>query len=128
MQIYHYNRDTKEYVCSSEARLDPLEWEINKIERWLLPAHATFDAPPECPEGKMLIYGGMIVQGGDGWQVVDIPKPPEPEPVKELTKEEIEAQVLESLIQAKMREQAVEALKVEGKLTAEGKMVAVKAG
>jgi hypothetical protein len=32
----------------------------------------------------------------------------------------------ESLIQAKMREQAIATLKVEGKLTADGKMISIK--
>jgi hypothetical protein len=37
-----------------------------------------------------------------------------------------EATEKESLIQSKMREQAISALKVEGKLTADGKMVSIK--
>lgn len=74
MKIYHYDTTTKEYTGSSEARLDPLELEINKIERWLLPANATFDAPPECPDGKMIVMEG-------GWKCVNIPVPPEPEPI-----------------------------------------------
>lgn len=109
MKIYHYDGFTKEYTGSSEARLDPLEMEINQTERWLLPANATFDAPPECPEGKMLVMD-------NGWKQVDIPAPiiePVAEPILP-TAEEIEAQRIEALIQAKMREQAIAALKAEG--------------
>ena len=43
---------------------------------------------------------------------------------EEAAKEEAEK---ESLIQAKMREQAITALKVEGKLTADGKITMIKA-
>ena len=109
MKIYHYDSSTKEYTRSSEARLDPLEMEINKTERWLLPANATFDAPPECPEGKVIVMD-------NGWKIIAIPEPAVvviPAPI-ELTTE----QKQEALIQAKMqeitRQQAIDALKAEG--------------
>ena len=111
MKIYHYHPDTKKYEGSSEARLDPLEMELNKVERWLLPADATFDAPPDCPEGKMIVMD-------NGWKVVDIPEPvkeaiPEPVPMTDEQKQE-------ALITAKMneiiRQQAIDALKAEGKI------------
>ena len=110
MKIYHYDGTTKEYTGSSEARLDPLELEINKTERWLLPANATFDAPPTNEPGT------MVVMTEDGWRVVPIPEPviePTPAPI-ELTTE----QKQEALIQAKMqeitRQQAIDALRAEG--------------
>lgn len=112
MKIYHYNQITKEYTGSSEANLDPLEMENNQTERWLLPANATFDAPPDNEPGT------MVVMGSEGWEVVSIPEPvvePIPEPV-----EPTEAQIQEALIQAKMqeiiRQQAIDALIAEGKL------------
>jgi hypothetical protein len=112
MRIYHYNRDTKEYICSTEAMLDPLELEINKKEVWMLPANATFEAPPDNEPGT------MVVMAETGWQIVDIPVPPEPEviPEPELTEEQIK----ESLIQAEMtriiRGLAITNLKAEGKI------------
>lgn len=109
MKIYHYDQDTGRYICSTEAILDPLEWELNKVERWILPAHATFDALPECPEGKMIVMD-------DGWKIVGIPAPREPDAAVAPTAEELEAQRVEGLIQAKIRQQAIEALQSEGKL------------
>jgi hypothetical protein len=119
MKIYHIHPESGEYMGSTDARLDPLELEINKKEIYLLPAHATFAEPPDAVEGKM-----TVMENGE-WTQVDIPEPPEPEPIPEPTKEELEVQEVEALIQAKMREQAIAALKVEGKLTTDGK-VAVK--
>lgn len=77
----------------------------------MLPTSATFDMPPENEEGK------KVVMVDKKWMQVDIPKPePIPEPIPP-TKEELEAREVEILIQAKMRELAITALKAEGKLT-----------
>jgi len=88
VQIYNYNRETKEYIGTSEARLDPLEWELNKIERWLLPAYATFEVPPECPEGK------MIVMDDGQWTLVDIPEPPAIPEISPKTNEQLMAEIV----------------------------------
>lgn len=46
MQIYNYDRDTLEFTCSSPA-------EINQVgEGYLLPAFATFTAPPDFKENE----------------------------------------------------------------------------
>lgn len=116
MKIYHYDSDTKEYAGSSEAKLDPLELELNKKEIYMLPANATFDMPPESKVGK------MVIRTNEKWTQVDIPKPePILEPIPP-TKEELETQEKETLVQAKIRELAITALKAEGKMTADGKV------
>jgi len=112
MKTYHYDSITREYIGSSDARLDPLEMEVNKKEVWLLPANATFDVPPDNEPGT------MVIMTDTGWQVVDIPVPPEPEIIPE--PEQTEEQKQESLIQVEMnriiREQAIANLKAEGKI------------
>jgi hypothetical protein len=166
MKIYHIHPDTGEYVGSADATLDPLELQINKVERWLLPAHATHDEPPVLEEGKARVFIngvwsqvedhrgkkiyhtetvetatitglGPIPPGftelapceypkwdGGAW-VVDETKAPKVPTKEELAAQE-EAAACESLIQAKIREQAISALKVEGKLTVDGKIAVVK--
>ncbi len=105
MKIYHYDPKTRIYVGQSEAMLDPLELQNNNIERWLLPANATFDEPPECPSDKLLIMD-------ETWMVVDAPIL-EPTPI-EPTSGSTESTNSEMLIQAKLREIAIAALRDEG--------------
>jgi hypothetical protein len=103
MKIYHYKQDG-EYVRESEARLDPLEHKKGII-RWLLPANATFQQPPSCLDGEIAVMK-------NGKWVIDKVK------IKEEVKEEpiVIPDQKEIMISEKMRELAIEALKVEGKL------------
>ena len=127
MKVHNYDSATGIYLGENEAALDPLELQINGREIYLLPAHATFEAPPAEEEGKK-----VVMQDGK-WAQVDIPKPePIPEPVvvpepAPPSEEMLAAQEAETLIQAKIRELAITALKSEGKLDETGKVaVAVK--
>lgn len=43
--VYKYDEETKEYIGSAPANLDPLETELQGKEIYLLPANATFVAP-----------------------------------------------------------------------------------
>ena len=45
MIIYHYDRITKEFLGSSEARLDPKETEIQGKEVYLIPTYTTIIEP-----------------------------------------------------------------------------------
>ena len=45
MLIYKYSEDTKEYLESCEAALDPAEWQINHKKVCLVPANATKTKP-----------------------------------------------------------------------------------
>lgn len=110
MDIYHYDPITKEYTGATKARLDPLELEINKKEVWLLPACATFDAPPTEGEGV------KIIMSDAGWNVVPIPPEPEPEPTPEPTVEEKQEILIQAEMQRIIREQAIANLKAEGKI------------
>lgn len=59
MKIYHYSKDTGEFVSDSEARPDPLE-----KDKYLIPANAITEAPPETKSGEVAVYNG-------GWTVVE---------------------------------------------------------
>ena len=122
MRIHHYHKDTGMYVGSSDARKSPL-WKPGDPpeDEFLIPALATTDEPPAAIEGH------HEVRRGGKWVHEEIPKPVEPEPEPEPTEEEKAAAEAESLIQTKIREIAVAALKAEGKMTDEG-LVKKKAG
>ncbi len=110
MKIYHYDRATGIYIGESQARLDPLETAKQKANVYLLPAHATFTAPPIIPEGTQAVFAS------GKWNLEDIPKPPEPVKPPEPTAEEIAAIELETKIQAELRAMAVERLQAKGEI------------
>lgn len=65
MNAYKYNEQTKEYIGTEEALLDPLETEQQEKEVYLLPANATFTAPPAEKEGFARVWTG------ESWQEVE---------------------------------------------------------
>ena len=64
MKVYCYEHDTKEYIGSEEALIDPLETIKQGKEVYLIPANAVLDEPPAAVEGKAIVFA-------DGWQLVD---------------------------------------------------------
>lgn len=58
MLTYKYDEDTKEYLYSEEAFLDPLETEQQGHEVYLLPADSTFTAPLDPKEGYAVCWTG----------------------------------------------------------------------
>lgn len=93
MQAYKYHPETKEFLYSEQAFLDPLESKVQGRDVWLAPSHSTFTAPLEpkpgyavCWSGAAWEYkedhrqtrdkGGVIVEGsgtpywlkGDTWE------------------------------------------------------------
>ena len=109
MKVYHYDSITKEYSGISDARLDPLETKKQGKEIYLLPASATFDTPSKVSSNQVAIWQDKK------WKTVDIPPIIEEEPPVE-TPEELAKKETEILIQTKIREIAVTALKAEGKM------------
>ena len=65
MNVYKYNEDTKEYISTETALLDPLETKKQKKNIYLLPANATFTAPPAEKEGFAHVWNG------ESWQEVE---------------------------------------------------------
>ncbi|EGJ51834.1 tail fiber assembly protein [Desulfocurvibacter africanus] len=65
MQIYHYHPETHEYLSSTPADLDPLETELAGEPRYLVPAQATEQTPPEVPAGHAACWTGQ------GWELVE---------------------------------------------------------
>lgn len=65
MQTYIYHSETKEYLYSEVAFLDPLESEQQGKDVYLLPADATFTAPPEAKEGYARVWNGKA------WEYVE---------------------------------------------------------
>lgn len=58
MQTYKYNADTKEYLYSEEAFLDPLETEKAGKPIYLLPADSTFTEPLTAKDGYAVCWNG----------------------------------------------------------------------
>lgn len=58
MQTYKYHAETKEYLYSEEAFLDPLESEAQGRAVYMLPADSTFDAPPDAQPGHAAVWNG----------------------------------------------------------------------
>lgn len=65
MNVYKYNGDTKEYIRTEQAQLDPLESKKQSKNIYLLPANATFTAPPAEKEGFARVWNG------EAWQEVE---------------------------------------------------------
>ena len=58
MLIYKFDHDTKEYLFSEDAFLDPLETEQQGHAVYLLPANSTFTAPLDAKEGYAVVWNG----------------------------------------------------------------------
>lgn len=65
MNVYKYKADTKEYIGTEAAQLDPLETKKAGKNIYLLPANATFTAPPAEKEGFAMVWNGAT------WQEVE---------------------------------------------------------
>ena len=65
MQVYKYDEQTKEYIGTEEALLDPLETELQGENVYLLPANATFIEPPEAQESFARVWNG------EAWEQVE---------------------------------------------------------
>lgn len=63
--VYKYDEKTKEYLGKAEALLDPLETKKQGTNIYLLPANATFTAPPAEKEGFARVWNG------ESWQEVE---------------------------------------------------------
>lgn len=57
MQVYKYDEETKEYIGSEQALIDPLETQLQKKEIYLLPANATFEKP-NLQDGFASVFNG----------------------------------------------------------------------
>lgn len=64
MNVYKYD-DNGEYIGTETALLDPLETKLQGKNIYLLPANATFTAPPEEKEGFARVWNG------ESWQEVE---------------------------------------------------------
>ena len=57
MQVYKYDEQTKEYIGTEQALIDPLETELQGKEIYLLPANATFEKP-NLQDGFASVFNG----------------------------------------------------------------------
>lgn len=64
MLIYGYDKNTKEYLGSMEAYLDPLESLKSNKEVYVIPPNFTIMAPPEVKEGEASVFNG------NKWEIV----------------------------------------------------------
>ena len=65
MQTYRFDHETKEYLRSEEAFLDPLETEAEGKPVYLLPADSTFAEPLEAKEGYAVCWNG------EAWKYIE---------------------------------------------------------
>lgn len=65
MQVYKYDEQTKEYIGTEEALLDPLETEQQGKNIYLLPTNATFTEPSKAQEGYVNVWNG------EAWEQVE---------------------------------------------------------
>ena len=57
MQVYKYDEQTKEYIGTEQALINPLETELQGKEIYLLPANATFEKP-NLQDGFASVWNG----------------------------------------------------------------------
>ena len=57
MQAYKYDEQTKEYIGTEQALIDPLETELQGKTIYLLPANATFEKP-NLQDGFASVFNG----------------------------------------------------------------------
>ena len=57
MQVYKYDEQTKEYIGTEQALINPLESELQGETIYLLPANATFEKP-NLQEGFASVFNG----------------------------------------------------------------------
>lgn len=133
MKLYHYHKETGEYVGETDARLDPLETQKQGKDIYAIPAQASTDKPPATGSNKR----AKRLSGGSGWKIVSdfrgskywledgteivitelgklVPKDalseaPPPPPLTE-------AELNEQKIQSKIRQMAIESLKANKEL------------
>ena len=56
MQTYNFEPISGEYINAADARLDPMETEAQGQSVYLLPANATFEAPPITGENETAVW------------------------------------------------------------------------
>ena len=84
MLVYYYDEETKGFLCSEEAHLDPLETKLKGEDVYLLPANATFKKPIEEKEGFKRLFDG------ERWLLEEIEVEEQPEPTEdELLKQKV---------------------------------------
>jgi len=69
MLVYNYHPETKEFIGSEEAFLDPLETERKGKPIYLLPANATFITPPPPIKGYTARWIGKV------WEMAEDHRP-----------------------------------------------------
>lgn len=74
MVAYVYHSETKEFLDTYQAQIDPLESKLQGKDIYLLPADSTWIKPPEFDKE---IYQAFWT--GEDWDIQVIPKPEEPE-------------------------------------------------
>lgn len=72
MTAYSYNNDGK-YIGTCECQVDPIRSKATGETVYLLPANATFSAPPEYDKKQ-----DTVVWDGVSWQIKSLPNLPDP--------------------------------------------------
>lgn len=68
MQAYSYNGENGEYIGKTNCQIDPVRSEREGRAIYLLPANATWEAPPPFDlETQRVVWGKNV------WTVVEVP-------------------------------------------------------
>ena len=71
MKAYSYNNETMEYICPYDCQLDTVRSAAEGKDIYLLPADATWTAPPEFDQK---IQRAIYNPGMDEWTVEEKPE------------------------------------------------------
>lgn len=106
MDIHHYHPETKQYLGTTSARLDPVATAREGKPVYRIPANATTEAPKKAPDGNVNVFkGGKWIHS----PVIVIGNEKVPE--VNLTEEEKKEALIQNEMASILREQAITRLK-----------------
>ena len=132
--LYHYHKNTGEFLGSTTARLDPLETIKQGKNIYLIPGNATDQIPPEAQANEKAIYQdnkwllisdfrGAIYYKANGTKITInslgqiVPQGALLEPPPPLTLPLTQNQLDKIKVNAEIRKMAIESLKSQGKIS-----------
>ena len=73
MLVYNYDENTKEYLGSEEAYIDPIATATSGTTKYFVPINTTTIIPPEAPNGFVQVYENnswqLVRDNREKWQI-----------------------------------------------------------